>query len=108
MEISSNFDSGNIEVVSIDAKKNDIRLRIRKDINSDFLQWFHFRLNGAAKKACKLSIINAGKTSYPEGWKNYKVCASYDREEWFRIPASYSNGVLRFNFIPQHNSVYFA
>ncbi|MEO6132438.1 MAG: M14-type cytosolic carboxypeptidase [Saprospiraceae bacterium] len=108
MEISSNFDSGNIEVAGIDAKKNEIRLRIRKDTNSEFLQWFHFRLTGAAKKSCKLSIINAGKTSYPEGWKNYKVCVSFDREEWFRIPTMYVNGVLKFNFTPSHNAVYFA
>ncbi|MFZ1676597.1 MAG: M14-type cytosolic carboxypeptidase [Saprospiraceae bacterium] len=108
MEISSNFDSGNIEVAGFDAKKNEFRLRIRKDTNSDFLQWFHFRLTGGAKKNCKLSIINAGKTAYPEGWKGYNVCASYDREEWFRIPTTYVNGVLKFNFTPVHNAVYFA
>ncbi len=108
MEITSNFDSGNIEVVSIDAKKNDIRLRIRKDTNSDFLQWFHFSLTGAMKKACKISITNAGKTAYPKGWDNYKACASYDREEWFRIPTTYVNGVLKIDFKPKHNAVYFA
>ena len=89
MKITSNFDSGNIEVVSIDAKKNDIKLKIRKDTNSDFLQWFHFRLTGAMKKPCKISILNAGKTSYPDGWHNYNACASYDREEWFRVPTTY-------------------
>lgn len=108
MEITSNFDSGNIEVAGIDAKKNEFRLRIRKDTNSEFLQWFHFNLTGAAKKFCKLAIINASKTSYPKGWKNYRVCVSYDREEWFRIPTSYVNGILKFNFTPLHNSVYFA
>ena len=51
MEISSNFDSGNIEVVSIDKKQNDIKLKIRKDTNSDFLQWFHFRVTDAKKKS---------------------------------------------------------
>jgi murein tripeptide amidase MpaA len=25
-------------------------------------------------------------SSYPSGWPNYKVCASYDREYWFRCP----------------------
>lgn len=108
MEISSNFDSGNIEVAGIDTKKNEIKLRIRKDTNSEFLQWFHFNLTGAARKFCKLSIINAGKTSYPKGWKNYSVCVSYDRQEWFRVPTSYINGVLKFSITPLHNSVYFA
>jgi len=108
MEISSNFDSGNIEVVSIDKKKNDFKLKIRKDTNSEFLQWFHFRLSEAKKKSCKFSILNAGKTAYPKGWENYNVCVSYDREDWFRIPTTYSNGQLKFKFTPKFNSVYFA
>ncbi len=108
MKITSNFDSGNIEIVSIDAKKNDIKLKIRKDTNSDFFQWFHFRLTGAAGLSCKLSILNAGQSSFPKGWENYTVCASYDREEWFRIPTRFRAGVLSFQFKPVHNSVYFA
>ena len=108
MEITSNFDSGNIDVVSIDRKKNDIKLKIRRDTNSDFMQWFHFRLTGAMKKSCAISIINAGKTSYPKGWENYNVCASYDREEWFRVRTTYKKGVLTFKFKPKFNSVYFA
>ena len=108
MKITSNFDSGNIEVVSIDPKKNVIRLKIRKDTNSDFFQWFHFRLTGAVDHRCKISIINAGKSSYPGGWKNYQACASYDREEWFRVPTTFRNGILTIDFEPEHNSVYFA
>jgi len=108
MKITSNFDSGNIEVVRIDEKKNDIKLRIRKDTNSDFFQWFHFRLTGAAGIPCKLSIVNAGKSSYPLGWENYNVCVSYDREEWFRIPATFRSGSLNFQFKSVHDSVYFA
>lgn len=108
MEITSNFDSGNIDVLNLNEKTNEIDLKIRKDTNSDFLQWFHFRLTGGLKKRCKISITNAGKTSYPKGWENYKVCASYDREEWFRVPATFVNGVLSFNIKPLHNSVYFA
>lgn len=108
MQISSHFDSGNIIVASIDEKKNDIQLKIRKDTNSDFFQWFHFRLSEAMHKTCKLSIINAGNSSYPGGWANYQVCASYDRDEWFRIPTTYRNGKLSFTFTPKHNAVYFA
>ena len=108
MEITSNFDSGNIDVVSIDDKKNIIRLKIRKDTNSDFLQWFHFRLTGAQKKACKISILNAGNTSYPKGWESYNACASYDREEWFRVPSTFKDGELSISFTPKYNSVYFS
>ena len=108
MQITSNFDSGNIQIARINQKTNAIELRIRKDTNSEFLQWFHFRLSGAAKKACTISILNAGNTSYPKGWENYKVCASYDREEWFRIPTTFRSGKLKFKIQPAHNSIYFA
>jgi len=108
MKISSNFDSGNIQVVNIDEKKNAIKLKIQKDTNSDFFQWFHFRLTGAMGKPCKLSILNAGQSSYPGGWKDYKACASYDRREWFRVPTTFRNGVLTIDFKPEQNSVFFA
>ena len=108
LQVSSNFDSGNIEVYRINEKLNDIQVKVRKDTNSDFLQWFHFRLTGAAKRQCKISIVNAGKTTYPVGWEGYSICVSYDREEWFRIPCSFTRGQLTFTFKPLHNSVYFA
>lgn len=107
MKISSNFDSGNIEVVSID-EKGDIKLKIRKDTGADFLQWFHFRLSGALNKECNISIINAGEASYTDGWDGYNTAASYDKEEWFRIPTTYENGILNFKVKPMQNSMYFA
>lgn len=107
MKISSNFDSGNIEVVSVGDDGN-ISLRIPKDTKSDFSQWFHFRLSGAKGKAVKISIVNAGETSYPEGWKDYNACFSYDREEWFRVPTSFEDGVLTFELTPANSSVFFA
>ena len=41
IQINSNFDSGNIEIVSI-KENGDIQVKIRKDISMDFFQWFHF------------------------------------------------------------------
>lgn len=107
MKISANFDSGNIEVVSLN-ETGKIDLKIRKDTNSDFFQWFHFRLTGAMDIPCKISLLNAGESSYPEGWEDYDACASYDNIEWFRVPTSYENGVLTIEYLPSKNSVYFA
>ena len=107
MRISSNFDSGNIEVVCI-KENGQIDLNIRKDTKSDFLQWFHFRLTGARDVKCNISILNAGVSSYPDGWNNYNICASYDREEWFRIPTTYKDGILSVDYQPSYNSIYFA
>jgi len=108
MIITSNFDSGNIQVISIDEKKNVIKLKIRKDTNSDFLQWFHFRLSDAKGRTCKLVILNAGDTTYPDGWKNYNACASYDRDDWFRVPTKFHNGQLVIEITPKHSSIFFA
>jgi murein tripeptide amidase MpaA len=107
MKISSNFDSGNIEVVDA-SDPADVRLRIRKDTAADFFQWFHFRASGARGADCRFSILNAGEASYRKGWENYRVCASYDRAHWFRVPTAYEEGVLSFRLSPQHDSVYFA
>ncbi len=107
MKISSNFDSGNIEIVNIEDHKN-IRLQIRPDTYSETFQWFYFRLNGAEGFPCTIHIENAGQASYPEGWDDYSVYASYDREDWFCIPTTYLNGVLSFEHTPQKNSVFYA
>ncbi len=108
MKITSNFDSGNIDIVNIDAAEGTIQLKIPQDTHSEFFQWFHFRLSGALGQACTLSILNAGESSYPKGWEGYQACASYDREEWFRVPTTYENGVLQIRFTPVHDAVYFA
>lgn len=107
ISISDNFDGGNIEVISIDSIK-DIKLKIRKDTNSDFLQWFHFRIQGVKAQACVVNIINAGETAYPEGWENYQARASYDRENWFQIPTSYDGQELKIKYTPIYDSMYIA
>lgn len=107
MKISSNFDSGNIEVVDA-ADPGNVRLRIRKDMASDFFQWFHFRASAVRGQDCRFSILNAGEASYPKGWEDYRICASYDRTRWFRVPTVYEDGVLSFRLRPECDSVYFA
>ena len=106
MKISSNFDSGNIEVISID-KPEDIRLKIRKDTNSDFFQWFYFRLVGASGYPCMLKIENAAESAFPF-WDGYQAVASYDQENWFRVPTTFENGQLIIDHMPVYNSVCYA
>ena len=107
ISISSNFDAGNINVVNSDNHEN-IQLKIRKDTHSDFLQWFYFRLQAAKGLSCRLNILNAGESAYPEGWENYQTRASYDGETWFLIPTNYTNGVLSMEITPEYDSVFFA
>lgn len=107
LNISCAFDSGNI-IVSDSSNPSDIRLSIRKDTHSDYYQWFHYRLTGARDQACKMVIENAGDAAYTGGWKDYKACASYDRETWFRVDTSYENGHLTISHTPELDSVYYA
>ncbi|MFW7523398.1 M14 family metallopeptidase [Vibrio ostreicida] len=107
MKIFSNFDSGNIDVVRAD-DKDAIQLSIPNDNQSEFYQWFHFRLETEAQQSHTIDIVNLAGSAYPDGWKGYDVVASYDREEWFRVPAEFDGDTLRFSLIPERGSVYFA
>ena len=93
MHITANFDAGNIDVISLEDRKN-IQLAIRPDVGEEFFQWFNFRLSGEVGEQYVLNIVNAGQASYLEGWENYQAVASYDREYWFRLPTSYKDGKL--------------
>jgi murein tripeptide amidase MpaA len=107
MRISSNFDAGNITCLAC-AEPGDIRLEIARDSNSDFRQWFYFRLTGARGRDCSLKIVNAGAATYPQGWQNYRAVASYDRQDWFRVPTSFDGTVLTIRHAPERDSVYYA
>lgn len=107
MIISSNFDSGNIEVVAANDPQ-DIQLNIRKDTKADFMQWFYFRMQEVEGMDLKIDILNAHETSYPEGWEGYEAVISYDRITWFRVPTSYDGKKLTIEFMPEFNSVFVA
>jgi len=106
MKISANFDSGNIEVKDISDYR--AQLGIRKDSNADYKQWFHFRVSEVLDQHCYFTIADAAEAFVPEGWENYRVCASYDRQEWFRLPTEYKDGKLSWELLSEMDSVYFA
>jgi murein tripeptide amidase MpaA len=108
--LSCAFDSGAIEIVSASdsASSADFTVRIRKDSHADFTQWFHFRLSGARGLACTVRFENAGACTYPAGWKNYSVVASYDRERWFRVPTTYDGTVMTVEHTPERDAVWYA
>ena len=97
MEVSHGFDSGAIEVIACGATRAD--LAVRRDITAqgeaaEFLQWFHFRVSGAEQSGAELRILHAGMTTYPDGWRDYRAVASWNRREWERIPTRYDGQVL--------------
>ncbi len=107
LRISSSFDAGAIEVVSL-ADPNDIQLNIRSDNAAGFAQWFHFRLQGAAGLPVTLRFLNAGQCAFPKGWEGYRVLASHDRQHWTRIDTSFDGQVMTARLTPDTHSVYFA
>lgn len=107
LHISTQFDAGAIEVVSLQDHRN-IQLNIRKDSAAEFAQWFHFALHGAAGLPVTLKFLNASTCAYPEGWQGYHVVASHDRQHWFRIDTQYDGQVMTARMTPETNCVYFA
>ena len=110
IQIDAAFDSGNIEVRSIDG--TTARLKIRKDRESDFFQWFHFRVSGAAGRPLTLKITGLNASAYPGGWPDYNAAVSEDREYWGRAPSSFDkaedDGTLTISFTPASNIAWFA
>ncbi len=92
LSISSAFDAGNIVVLAAGQDLAD--LEIARDLNSEFYQWFHFRVAATAQRPVTLRILNCGGSAYPDGWSGYAACVSEDRENWIRARTSYADGVL--------------
>jgi murein tripeptide amidase MpaA len=110
IHIDAAFDSGNIEVLEIDGAS--ARLAIRRDHNSQFAQWFHFRVAGAAGRELELRLTGLNDTAYPGGWPDYDACVSEDREYWARAASTFdkdeASGTLTIRYIPASDIVYFA
>ena len=116
ISISTAFDAGAIEVVSIDREPAleaagpaaQIRLKLRADNASDFRQWFYFRLQGAKGVRCVMHIENCAQSAYPEGWPGYRAVASLDRQAWFRVSSRVDLGVLVVDWTPTSDDAYLA
>jgi len=107
IKISQNFDSGAIDVVSLENPAS-IELKLRSDSHADIRQWFHFRVQGARGTGLNLRIVNAGQATYAKGFEDYNAVASYDGENWFRVPTSFDGEVMTIKHTPDLDSVYYA
>ena len=106
LEIDCAFDGGNIELAGLTVDGAD--LTIRKDSNGSWFQWFYFRVRGGAGRALTLQIVNAGTSSYPDGWHGYRACVSADRESWRRADTAYAGSVLEIRHTAEADEVWFA
>ena len=108
MKITSDFDGGNIEVVSL--KPGRAELAIRADnANDEFRQWFAFQVKAPkGSGTTSLEIVNAGECTYPDAWDGYRACCSYDMTRWFRAPTEFDGKTLRIEHRAEAPSVYYA
>jgi murein tripeptide amidase MpaA len=106
LSVTCPFDGGNIDVAAVEGSRID--LEIRKDNQSDFYQWFYFRVTGAGDQPLELRLLNAGGAAYSHGWDGYRACMSVGREEWERVDTSYAGGILTIRATPPSDSVWFA
>jgi murein tripeptide amidase MpaA len=110
IEITSQFDSGNIEVLSIDG--SEARVAIRRDNDSAFFQWFHFRVAGGRGRELVLHLTGLNKAAYPRGWLGYRACVSEDRQTWNRTSTHWTEsrdgGTLTIRYTPASDLAWFA
>lgn len=113
--VSAAFDAGAIEAGEIGEAPNGVtlvRLSIpadrTTDASCDFRQWFHFRVQGVRGRALEIEIGNAGRCTYPEGWRDYRACASYDHVNWFRVPTSFDGTRLTIRHHSERDGLWFA
>jgi murein tripeptide amidase MpaA len=95
IQINAAFDSGNIRLIAIDGDRVD--LEIVPDHQSDFFQWFHFRVAGARGRRLTFRIVNAGKAAYAFGWPGYRARVSSDRVDWRLTDGAYADGIFSFS-----------
>lgn len=107
MNICYDFDSGSIAVISTTDIDN-IQVALRPDNNCTTRQWFHFRCQTKAGLPHTIRIVNAGDSSFANAWQRYQVMASYDRENWFRLPTTYNSGELVIRHTPIEDSISYA
>ena len=110
IRIDSAFDSGNIEVLSIDGAS--AKLAIPLDDQSEFKQWFHFRVSGAEGRELELNITGLNDSAYPAGWTDYDARVSEDRDYWVRATSTFDKdedgGTLTIRHTPASDVAWFA
>lgn len=108
LSISADFDSGNIQVLDASDRER-VTLAIRPDIASAHFQWFHFCVEGLEIGADHhFSLVNASESAFNSAWTGYNAVASYDHQNWFRVPSNFDGKALNFSLAPSESRVWFA
>ena len=113
LRISSNFDSGAIEVaVHCLVRRHPPQAACAdQGVGGDaaFRQWFHFRLHSAAGQEVRMVFENAAAAAYPDGWPGYRCVAppTGATGSVSAIPALKTASPI-VEHRPERNSIYYA
>lgn len=107
IKIFSDFESASIDILACDSPDN-IWLALKSDNRSDNRQWFYFKLEGHVGTSVRVRIEDILESSFPDGWKEYRVLASYDQNEWFRLSTTIENSDLMIQFMLEQSEIYLA
>ena len=108
LHISSDFDSGNIQVLDT-SNPLQVKLAIKPDTKSPHFQWFHFKVDGLTPgHTHHFQLSNASQSSYNKAWDVYQAVASYDQENWFRVPSDFDGTSLNIHFAAEQPQAWFA
>ena len=108
LHISSDFDSGNIQVLDT-SNPLQVKLAIKPDTKSPHFQWFHFKVDGLTPgHTHHFQVSNASQSSYNKAWDGYQAVASYDQENWFRVPSDFDGTSLNIHFAAEQPQAWFA
>ena len=108
LHISSDFDSGNVQVLDA-SNPLQVKLAIKPDTKSPHFQWFHFKADGLTPgHTHHFQLSNAGQSSYNKAWDGYQAVASYDQENWFRVPSEFDGTSLNVHLAAEQPQAWFA
>ncbi|PAA01898.1 M14 family metallopeptidase [Pseudomonas fragi] len=108
LHFSSDFDSGNIQVLDT-SNPLQVKLAIKPDTKSPHFQWFHFKVDGLTPgHTHHFQLSNASQSSYNKAWDGYQAVASYDQENWFRVPSDFDGTSLNIHFAAEQPQAWLA
>ncbi len=105
MEIDAELDGGSIVVVNA-RRRGVAELALRDDSAAAMRQWFHFVVRAPRHERLELRILDAGSSTFPDGWPGYRALGSYDLDTWFRLPTELDGGSLVIQCQPEQEELY--
>lgn len=99
LTLSTGFEGGSALPVRVSGET--LRIRLRADAAGPDMNWFYFRISGAAGRELRVVIENAsdlsrlaGRDEVPDCWTGYRPFVSANRRDWTRCDADYADGVF--------------